>query len=665
MSRNFRSAHPRFEINTGACFYTDTQLSRIKKFRQKNERKESLFCDTSSSIFIDEDMRIVAVTSCPTGIAHTLMAAEALKKTADVLGHEIKVETQGSVGTGNTLSDADIAAADVVILAADIRVDAARFRGMPVYETQTSEAIRHTREVIQAALELVPQVDAAETHTEKTHDIGPQFETAPTVKESATPANGKRLVGITSCPTGIAHTFMAAEALQKAARALGHTIKIETQGSVGAKNQLTAEDIAEADAVVIAAETKVDTSRFAGKPLYSTSTKHAMKSGQEVIETALAQPAGGASGSTNLVGAVEEAKAARAATRTGPYKHLMTGVSYMLPVVIAGGLAIALAFAIGGIYAGDQKGTLAWALSQIGGATALQLFVAVLSAFIAYSIADRPGIAPGLIGGMLAHNLGAGFLGGIFSGFLAGYLTKFLADKIRLPATLEGLKPVLILPFISTIVVGLLMIYVIAPPVQGLNLAMNNWLLSMRGTNAIMLGLILGSMMAFDTGGPINKAAYTFAVGLLASKIYTPMAAVMAAGMTPPLGVALAVFLFGNRFDLEEREASGPAVVLGLSFITEGAIPFAAKDPLRVIPALVLGSAAAGALSMVAGVQLLVPHGGIFAALIPGAVSHLLAYLGAIAAGTVVTAGTLFLLKRPLPAVAQPLRAPGVATESR
>ena len=239
---------------------------------------------------------------------------------------------------------------------------------------------------------------------------------------------------------------MAAEALQKAARALGHTIKVETQGSVGAKNQLTPEDIAAADAVVIAADTKVDTSRFAGKPLYSTSTKQAMQSGKEVIAAALAQPASGVA--VSLTDAVEQAKAARSKSRTGPYKHLMTGVSYMLPVVIAGGLAIALAFAIGGIYAGDQKGTLAAALSLIGGGTAFHLFVAVLSGFIAFSIADRPGIAPGLVGGMLAQTLGAGFLGGIVSGFLAGYLTKFLADNIKLPSTLEGLMPVLILPFL-------------------------------------------------------------------------------------------------------------------------------------------------------------------------------------------------------------------------
>ena len=326
----------------------------------------------------------------------------------------------------------------------------------------------------------------------------------------------------------------------------------------------------------------------------------------------------------------------------------MTGVSYMLPVVIAGGLAIALAFAIGGIYAGDQKGTLAAALSLIGGGTAFHLFVAVLSGFIAFSIADRPGIAPGLIGGMLAQTLGAGFLGGIVSGFLAGYLTKFLADNIKLPATLEGLKPVLILPFLSTITVGLLMIFVIAPPVQALNNAMNTWLNGMRGANAVYLGLILGGMMAFDMGGPVNKAAYTFAVGLLASKIYMPMAAVIAAGMTPPLGLALATILFKNRFDLEEREAGGPALVLGLSFITEGAIPFAAKDPLHVIPATMLGSAVAGAISMASGAQFLVPHGGIFAALIPGAVTNLGSYLGAIVAGTIVTTGALFFLKRPI-----------------
>jgi fructose PTS system EIIBC or EIIC component len=582
---------------------------------------------------------IVAVTACPTGIAHTLMASEALKKTAELLGHRIRVETQGSVGTRAPLSDSDIAGADVVILATDIHVDSARFAGKTIYETQTSEAIRHSRQVMEAALALLP-ADTVSMNQ-------PPLEMPATPAE--VPAAGssvKRLVGITACPTGIAHTFMAAEALQKAAKALGHTIKVETQGSVGAKNQLTPEDIAAADAVVIAADTNVDLSRFAGKSVHMSSTKEAMKHGQEVIKTALERPASEAS--PGLAKSVEQAKAERSKGRTGPYKHLMTGVSYMLPVVIAGGLAIALAFALGGIYAGDQKGTLAAALSQIGGGTAFHLFIAVLSGFIAYSIADRPGIAPGLVGGMLAQNLSAGFLGGIVSGFLAGYLTKFFADKIKLPATLEGLKPVLILPFLSTISVGLLMIYVIAPPVGALNSALNAWLNGMRGANALLLGVILGGMMAFDMGGPVNKAAYTFAVGLLAAKIYTPMAAVIAAGMTPPLGLALGAFLFKNRFDLEEREASGAALVLGLSFITEGAIPFAAKDPLRVIPATVLGSAVAGAISMYSGVQFLVPHGGIFAAIIPGAVTHLPAYLLALGAGTLTTTAALFVLKRPI-----------------
>jgi PTS system fructose-specific IIC component len=574
---------------------------------------------------------LIAITSCPTGVAHTLLAAEALKKTAASLGVAIKVETQGSVGTRTPLTSGDIVQADAVLIAADVHVDQSRFAGKPIYGTRTSEAIRNTRAVIEAALALAT-VGAATAPADA----------APTAAATA----GKKLVGITACPTGIAHTFMAANALEKAAKALGHTIKIETQGSVGAKNQLTAEDIAAADAVVIAADTGVDLTRFAGKPLYSTGTKAALHDGQSVIKSALTQPAGGAAPS--LSEAADKAKGERVKPRTGAYKHLMTGVSYMLPVVIAGGLAIALAFAIGGINAGDAKGSLAWALSQIGGATAFHIFVAVLSGFIAFSIADRPGLAPGLIGGMLAHTMGAGFLGGIASGFIAGYITKFLADKIKLPINLEGLKPVLILPFLSTISVGLLMIYVVAPPVEALNNGMNEWLNGMRGANALLLGVILGGMMAFDMGGPINKAAYTFSVGLLASKIYGPMAAVMAAGMTPALGLGLAAFLFKSRFDADEREAGGPALVLGAAFITEGAIPFAAKDPLRVIPALVLGSAITGAISMVSGVQLLVPHGGIFAVLIPGAVTNLLPYLAAIVTGAVVTTAALFITKKPV-----------------
>jgi PTS system fructose-specific IIC component len=584
--------------------------------------------------------RIVAVTACPTGVAHTIMAAEALKHTAAHMAVAIRVETQGSAGARDVLSASEITEADVVIVAADTHVDTDRFAGKPVLATRTSDAIRSTRAVIQAALALAAS-DTAASQSPVPAGASPTPPPPPDVPP------GKRLVGVTACPTGIAHTFMAAAALDKAARALGHAIKIETQGSVGAKNQLTEEDIAGADAVVIAADTTVDVSRFAGKPVFTTSTKAAMHDPRGIVRATLAQPAVAASAPISEHASRRPA-AGRPTARTGPYKHLMTGVSYMLPVVIAGGLAMALAFAIGGIQAADHPGTLAAALSRIGGGTAFHLFVAVLSAFLAYSIADRPGIAPGLVGGMLAQELGAGFLGGLISGFLAGYLTRYLAVTLRLPRHLEGLKPVLILPFVSTIAVGLLMIYVIAPPVQALNATMNAWLAGMQGANAAVLGAVLGGMMALDMGGPVNKAAYTFAVGLLAGRIYTPMAAVMAAGMTPALGVGLAALLFRRRFDAEERTAGGPALVLGLSFITEGAIPFAAKDPLRVIPALVLGSATAGAISMVSGVQLLVPHGGLFAAVIPGAVVHLLPYLGAIVTGSAVTVAGLLVLKRPL-----------------
>ena len=582
--------------------------------------------------------QIVALAVSPAGTAHARLAAEALRAVASHSGHSFKVEVADPAGAIGALTAADIAAADVVLLAVDAAVDAGRFAGKPVYETRTSAAIRHPQAILDAALA-------------KVSPAAPVAPVLVAVAPSATPSVAvKRLVAITSCPTGIAHTFMAAEALKKAAAALGHEIRVETQGSVGAKSQLTAAEIAAADAVVIAADTNVDLARFGGKRLHRVSTKEAMHDGKTVIGTALAlpEPVVGAAG---LAASVEQLKASRGSERSGPYKHLMTGVSHMLPIVIAGGLAIALAFAVGGIYAGNAKGSFAAALTQIGGGAAFQLMVAVLSGFIAFSIADRPGLAPGLVGGLLAQQLGAGFLGGIVSGFLAGYLTLLLAKKIKLPDNLEGLKPVLILPFLSTLTVGLLMIFVIAPPVQAILSAMTEWLNSMRGANALLLGAILGGMMAFDMGGPINKAAYTFGVGLLGSQVYTPMAAIMAAGMTPPLGIALAVFLAKNRFAPDERKAGAAAAVLGLAFITEGAIPFAAKSPLRVIPALVLGSAVTGALSMVLGVQLLVPHGGVFALLIPGAVTHLVPYFVAILAGTAVTTGVLLVT---LPKSAEP-----------
>jgi len=600
--------------------------------------------------------RIVAVTACPTGIAHTIMAAEALRKTAAAMGHQIKVETQGSGGTQNILSTGDIAGADVVILATDIRVDPIRFVGKPIYETRTSEAIRNTKTVIESGL---AHAASAASHTQggahpelAAIEAAPLLEAPPLGTAAATATSGKRLVGITSCPTGIAHTFMAAEALQKAAKGLGHTIKVETQGSVGAQNQLTPEDIAAADAVVIAADVQIDTSRFTGKRLYMTSTKHAMHGGQEVIRTALEQPiaAAGATGGASLAETVERAKAQRSASRTGPYKHLMTGVSYMLPFVVAGGLMIALAFALGGIYVfqDENKGTLGWALFQIGSPSAFALMVPILAGFIAYSIADRPGLVPGMVGGMLAGITGSGFIGGIAAGFIAGYSTAWLNKNIQLGRNLAGLKPVLILPLLGSAIVGLLMIYVIGTPVSLVLASLTEWLKGMQTSSALILGLILGAMMAFDMGGPVNKSAYAFATGLLASQVYAPMAAVMAAGMTPPLGLALASVLFKNRFTTDEREAGKAAAVLGISFITEGAIPFAAEDPFRVIPSLMVGSAVTGALSLIFGCELRVPHGGAFVLPIPNAVTNLGMYIVAILAGTLITAAMLFFLKRPL-----------------
>ena len=577
--------------------------------------------------------KIVAVTSCPTGIAHTIMAAEGLEQAAKQLGHDIQVETQGSVGTRNTLTESDIAAADVVIIAADTRVDTARFIDKPLYETSTEPAIRDGAGVIEAALASVP---AAAT-------------------PATAPAAPLKIVAITSCPTGIAHTFMAAEGLEQGAQSQGHAIKVETQGSVGAKNTLTAEDIAAADLVIIAADTQVDKTRFAGKRLHEASTKAAIHDGAELVRKAIAEAkvAGGAAGGENYDDQVKQAKAQQAAARTGVYKHLMTGVSYMLPFVVAGGLLIAVSFALGGInvYDDAHKGTLGWTLFQIGAKAGFALMVPILAGYIAYSIADRPGITPGMIGGMIASTIGSGFLGGIAAGFLAGYIVKFLSDNLPLPRTLAGLKPVLILPLLGTTIVGLLMYYVVGEPVAAALAAITSWLKEMQGTNAAFLGLLLGAMMAFDMGGPINKAAYAFATGLITSQtdpIYGPMAAVMAAGMTPPLGLALAALLFKNRFSLDEREAAGATAALGISFITEGAIPYAAKDPLRVIPALMIGSAITGAISMWFGCQLKVPHGGVFVLPIPNAVVNLGPYMIAILVGTLVTTAALFFLKRPI-----------------
>lgn len=570
---------------------------------------------------------IIAVTACPTGIAHTYMAAEALKKTAIAMGHSIRVETRGATGGQNTLSDEEIRTAQVVIIASDVHLEMSRFTGKAIYAVGTSDAIRDTEQVLEAALELI-----------KTQAVLTAIE-APIVEVANNSAGRKKIVAITACPTGIAHTFMAAEALKKWAKANNCDIRVETQGSVGAKNLLTDEEIAEADVVVIGADTHVDTARFAGKALYKTSVGRALKETDKVMQEAFSAPK-----QTALITAAPTKSTQKA---SGVYKHLLTGVSYMLPLVVAGGLIIALSFVFG-IEAFKEKGTLAAALMSIGGGAAFALMIPVLAGFIAYSIADRPGLAPGLIGGMLASQLQAGFLGGILAGFFAGYVALWMRDNIKLPVHFEGLKPVLIIPLLSTLLVGLFMIYVVGEPAKAIMDGLTSFLKNIGSANAVLLGLLLGGMMAVDMGGPVNKAAYTFGVGLLASNTFLPMAAVMAAGMVPPLALGLATFVAKNRFTPDEQIAGKASAVLGLSFITEGAIPFAANDPLRVIPSCVAGAALTGAISMYFGCELHAPHGGIFVLAIPNAVSPLLAYIAAIVSGTLLTTVLLVLFKKPI-----------------
>lgn len=595
--------------------------------------------------------KLVAFTASTAGDPHAQMAAAALQRTASALGHDLKAEAQiqdGSVVT--RLSADDIQQAEVVIVGADQFLDREQFGGKPVYAVSTSEAIRNTEMVIQNAVALVRHVPNLSNLKTIPHPHDPLPEdgvggNGPAAVEESVTTGEKFFVGITSCPTGIAHTFMAAEALKQGAAKLGHAIKVETQGSVGAKNQLSPEDIARADAVIIAADTHVDLSRFGGKRLYQTSTKAAIHGATDVVTAALEAPVAGGGGEGYL-DQVQRAKSERSESRSGPYKHLLTGVSYMLPVIVAGGLIIALSFVFG---INPPEGSFGDSLMQIGGGAAFALIVPVLSGFIAFSIADRPGLAPGLVGGMLAANLSMGFLGGILSGFLAGYVAKFIRDRVNLPANFEGLKPVLVIPLLATLIVGLLLVYVFGGPVRFIMDGLTAFLENLSGTNAVLLGLLLGGMMAVDMGGPVNKAAYTFAVGLLSTQIFEPMAAVMAAGMTPPLGLALATFVAKKYFNQAEQEAGKVASVLGISFITEGAIPFAANDPLRILPACILGSAVTGALSMLFKCALRAPHGGIFVLAIPNAVEHVGLYIVAIAIGTLVTTLAVIQLKHFFP----------------
>ncbi|XJZ25823.1 fructose-specific PTS transporter subunit EIIC [Bacillota bacterium Lsc_1132] len=454
------------------------------------------------------------------------------------------------------------------------------------------------------------------------------------------------IVAVTGCPTGIAHTYMAADSLKAKAAEMGVNIKVETNGSGGAKNVLTAEEIENATAVIIAADINVQMDRFKGKHVIQVPVADGIRRPEQLIERALKQDAPIFKGSDGQGSQSANQKGAR----TGFYKHLMNGVSNMLPFVVGGGILIAISFLFGYNSAkpGDPSyNPIAAALMTIGGGNAFALIVPVLAGFIAMSIADRPGFAPGMVGGMMAASGGAGFLGGLIAGFLAGYvvvlLKKVLAD---LPRSLEGIKAVLLFPLLGIAITGFIMHFVVNQPVSLLNKGIANLLTGLGTGNAILLGIILGLMMSFDMGGPVNKAAYVFGTGLLASGVYEPMAAIMAAGMVPPLGIAIATTLFKNKFSKEDRDAGKACYIMGLSFITEGAIPFAAADPLRVIPSIMIGSAVSGALSMAFGIGLRAPHGGIF--VVPLVEHGVLQYALSILIGSVVTALLLGILKKPV-----------------
>lgn len=568
-------------------------------------------------------MNLLIVTACPNGQVTSVLCSRLLQAAAERLGWQTRVEVHDARAIGAPLSEAEIAAADWVLVVKTGELSLSRFVGKRLLQATPAEALADPQRFLRDAAER------AQPHAESTE---------------AVPSGRRRLVAVTACPTGVAHTFMAAEALQQAAARMGIDLQVETRGSVGARNLLDDAAIAAADAVLLATDIEVDTSRFAGKKVYRCGTGVALKQPQQTLEKAL-------SDARPLSEAAPAEGNSASGEKSGPYKHLLTGVSYMLPMVVAGGLLIALSFVFG-IKAYEQEGTFAAALMQIGGDAAFKLMVPVLAGYIAYSIADRPGLAPGMIGGLLASSLGAGFIGGIVAGFIAGYSAKAIARWVRLPDSLEALKPILIIPLLASLITGLAMIYIVGSPVADVLQSLTQFLDSMGSTNAILLGALLGGMMCVDLGGPINKAAYAFSVGLLASSSYAPMAATMAGGMVPPIAMAIATALARRKFAQSERQAGKAAGVLGLCFISEGAIPFAAKDPLRVIPASIAGGALTGALSMYFGCKLMAPHGGLFVLLIPNAINHALLYLLAIVAGSLLTGVLYALIKQ---GEAQPL----------
>ena len=463
-----------------------------------------------------------------------------------------------------------------------------------------------------------------------------------------------KILAVTSCPTGIAHTYMAAEGLEKAAKAKNCFIKVETRGSGGAKNVLTSEEIREADCIIVAADAQVPMDRFDGKKVIERQVSDGINKAAELIDLAVS---GNAPVYRSAAGASSQAASGAAGGSVGHkvYTQLMNGVSHMLPFVVGGGILIAIAFLLDGLFVDINAlseaersafGTItpvAAMFKNIGG-VAFGLMLPVLAGFIAMAIGDRPALAVGFVGGMMAAGRTSGFLGALAAGFMAGYIILALRKVCdRLPEALEKIAPVLIYPVLGILIMGLLMSFVVEPIMGGINTALNNGLTGMGNSSRIVLGLILGGMMAIDMGGPFNKAAYVFGTAAIAAGNYDIMAAVMIGGMVPPCAIALATMLFRNKFTKEERESGPVNFIMGLAFITEGAIPYAAADPIHVLPACIIGSGLAGALSMAFGCTLMAPHGGIFVVPVMG---NALMYLVALAAGTAASTVLLGVLKK-------------------
>lgn len=477
-------------------------------------------------------------------------------------------------------------------------------------------------------------------------------------KEAKEPVEVKKddvfIVAVTACPTGIAHTYMAAEAIEKKAKELGYQVKVETRGSAGAKNVLTDDEIAKATGVIVACDTNVPTDRFDGKKVIECQVSDGINKTEELVKRIAAgdAPVFKASGKKE---ASHSSIGGKESIGHQIYKHLMNGVSHMLPFVVGGGILIAIAFLIDGFSVdlnslpADQRanfGTITQgaALFKGIGGTAFGFMLPILAGFIAMSIADRPGLAVGFVGGSIAANGTSGFLGALVAGFVAGYIVNLLKKIFsKLPESLDGVKPVLLYPLLGIFFIGVIMQFVVEPPIGALNTAINNGLNGLNGASAVVLGVLLGGMMAIDMGGPVNKAAYVFGTASIAAGNYNIMAAVMIGGMVPPLAIALATIFFKNKFTAEERKAGPTNFIMGLSFITEGAIPFAASDPLHVLPACAVGSAVAGGLSMAFGCTLMAPHGGIF--VVP-TIGNPLMYLVALVIGAFIACGLLGLLKK-------------------